>query len=217
MGNLKKTDLLFAMLFGCIISIICFYFQLSKKASKTYTKKQYSQSSVASQSEIIPFEKIHRAPKPQYTQRSIASVDDSNSFSFSEESEYIEYDNGTTHENKTTPTAYEVSLSTDRELESYLFNQFGLPENEISNIIAAKRQMEDEINKNNTSISALASEEPNSELQILNQQAMSRYQEELKQILGPENYQRYAIWQSEQSSALGESYAGGTLIKMDDI
>lgn len=216
MGNLKKTDLLLALVFGCIISLLCFQFQSPKKERRVSLKKEKTQTSVAYNSSHPSYEKHIRHRRVQSnSKRILASVDES--LTYSEENEYTDSENDPIAENEKNQIEHEVSLFMNRKLESYLLNQIGLPAGEISKIMASKLLMEDEIMRNNKSLPPLASEEANAELQILNQQALSRHQEELKQILGPENYQRYTIWQSEQDAAVAESYAGGKPLSMDEI
>lgn len=214
MGNLKKTDLIIALIFGCVISLLCFQLKSSKKGHRGSHKKETQQLALSSQHHSQS-RGNNLAFNSGYSSRVSASAENSLTYS-EEESEYNNPENDLVAEQERAQIDREMSILMDRKLEKYLFHQIGLPSKEITRVLSAKRFMEDEITKNNQGI-INPTDELSAEMNNLNQQILSNYQEELKQILGPENYQRYSQWQNEQDAAIAESYAGGKQISMDDI
>lgn len=215
MGNLKRTDIVISLIFGCVISLLCFQLQPSKKSNRDSHKKEEQQLSLSLQ--LNPHSNRNNfAFNSKYHQRGPASLDNDSTPSTEEDDGYSNPENDPAAEGEKAQVEREMSLLMERKIEKYLFDQIGLPGKEISRFLYAKRFMEEEIQKNNKGI-INPTDETSAELNNLNQQILSNYQEEVKQILGPENYQRYSMWQGEQDAAFSESYASGKPISMDDI
>lgn len=224
MGNLKKTDFIVSLIFGCVISLLCFQFQSAKKSNRSTYKKENQQRSLTSQQNAQQFNNFYalnskypKKRKPVFQNNrapSSIAVEDENE----EHDDYMNPENEFSADNARAQLEHEMSLKMNEKIENYLLTQIGLPSSEIAKVFDAKRYMEDEIHKNNNQHSILNStEEIKTELKLINQQILSNYQEVLKQILGPENYQRYANWQNEQDAAISESYAGGRPMAIDEI
>lgn len=203
MWNLNKSDFLMALIFGCFISLLYFQIQSSRKGHKNIPKKEVphrlhsSRQNPQSLRNNLVINSKHAKKAPVFQNNSLTYLEE-NSERKNPESEFIDK-KAKTQVNREMPMI-------DRKLESYLFHQIGLSEKEISRVLYAKKLMEDEIFKNTQSF-VNPTDEDSTKLNTLNQQTLFYYNEELKQILGSENYQKYYKWQGEQDVAFSENYA----------
>jgi len=220
---MQKKDLIIALIFGCVVFLLCFQFQSTKKNNRSSYKKETQKFYLSSLQDTRPHGNIY-AFNFKHTKKSKSDLQKNRAIaSFTVEEKYEEYESGNpenefSDEEAKAQMDSEMSLQKTVKLENYLFTQIGLTASEISRVLDAKRHMEDDVlrNKSNQSLSN-SNDEFYTDLNLINQQILFNYQEELKQILGLENYQRYSIWQSEQDAALSDSYAGGKTRSMDEI
>lgn len=213
MGNLNKSDFLIALIFGSIISLLCFQIQNFKKGYRSHHRKGDASFSSprnpqSYRTKSVSNSKSTKNRTPIFQNDSFAYLKKRSGRSISSENEF-------TYENLNSQVSRDNS-STDRKLENYLSLQIGLSENEISRFLYTKRLMDDEI-LSNTQRYINPTDSDSTELNYLNQQTLVYYHEEFKQILGPENYQKYYLWQGEQDITIGENYSDGKPLSMDEI
>lgn len=216
MKFLKNPDIVISLILGCLVSISLAQFQIHKK-------KIYSRLSPKSKTVVLNLvENKHNSktftllPKTNLTskiKRSLSNDDSSITQNRSIIASGDQFENTPEFTDESTPSdnRFEVSDQTVRmnsKIESYLVNHIGLSSDEANRVISSKLRMENEIYRNNQSINH-KTEQENIQLNTMNQEVLSSYNDELKHILGLENYQIFTVWQNEQEAALAESNAGG--------
>lgn len=201
MGNLKKTDFLMALIFGILISLLCFLIQSPKNNHKRINKKKVQQLSLSSDENPKSYSNS-LVIKSKNAQKKAPAIKNDSLTHLEKSNEYINPKNKLADEASIIQVGRKMSII-DRNLENYLFHQIGLSEKEISRVLYSKKLMEDELFKNTQGF-INPTDEDSTALNNLNQQTLFYYNEELKQILGPENYQKYYKWQGEQDVAMSE-------------
>lgn len=209
MESLKKSDFIIALIFGFFISLICIQFRSLKNQNKVSVKNiEVQQASFSSHQDPRSYKSIFTVDAKSSVSR-VPKLGDNTLIDLSKEranEEYINTEVEFSDEEAKAQLNQDIHLPMDVKIENYLLNQVGLTPSETARVIVEKKYMEDEMNKNKMSQSLVNSNDKSYvEFNILNRQILSNYHEVLKQIMGPENYYRYSIWQNEQDLALTEN------------
>lgn len=230
MKYLKNSDIIISLICGCLATLLLAQFQIHKKYIgsifrdkpkmqnlklaqnkhdlKNITKKNTKHSALLNSTMLSSKNKRHIANDSSLRQNHSSTISST------------QFEEPSIPTTESTPTEdhsefNELSVKMNRKIENYLVNQLGLSASDTNSIISSKLRMENDIYRNNQSIQH-ESETDRMQLNIINQDVISNYDNELKHILGLKNYQRYSLWQKEQEAALAESYAGGSQYQMDD-
>lgn len=94
----------------------------------------------------------------------------------------------------------------NKKIEDFIVNNLNLSLSDAERIITAKMNLEIQVQKNNRLLEETGF---STKAQELNQKTLAEYQEELLQILGSDNFQKFNQWNQQAEAELVESHGEG--------
>lgn len=219
MKALNRLDIAIAIVFGCFIFIVVSFFQKHSQLesqihlSSITNLKQQRNGYAKDVENSRQHNQTHRSSRllkmreayPHSNVKFDSQGQTSDSVGYDFYAEALLPESSQSVETGTNSNLGSIEYERQR-IEDYIVNYLGFSVNESDRVLNAKSHFESQI----IHINQLGVTRGNNEdTQSLSQKAKSEYQDELMQILGHEDYQKFVQWNNQLEAEIAEMRAGG--------